>query len=183
MDNTTDAIKKTDVKKKSASKASKKVAPKPAKWGVKTDTSTKMVRKEDAERNWWVVDASQMKLGRLATQISRVLRGKHKPSFTPHTDCGDFVVVTNVEKIEMSGSKWLDKKYYRHSRFFGSMKEKTAEQMRESDPAFILRDAVWGMLPDNKTAFQLIEKLKAYKGPEHPHSAQKPQPFPLEKRS
>ena len=142
---------------------------------------TTFVSKEDAERNWWVLDATNQRLGRVATQIAKVLRGKHKPTYTPHVDNGDFVVVINVDKLEMTGSKLTDKKYYRHSRFFGSLKEKSAEQMKADDPGFLIKEAVWGMLPDNRMALQLITKLKAYAGPNHPHAAQKPQPFPLEK--
>ena len=140
---------------------------------------TPLVRKEDAERNWWIVDAAHQRVGRLATQIATYLRGKHKADFTPSVDHGDFVIVINADKVELTGRKWETKKFYRHSRFFGSMKEKTAQQMKEFDPAFILQDAVWGMLPDNKMAFQYISKLKAYKGAVHPHSAQKPEPLPL----
>ncbi len=136
---------------------------------------TKFVAKEDTERNWWVIDAADHRVGRVATQIATLLRGKHKPSFTPNQDNGDFVVVINAAKMELTGTKWDDKRYYRHSRFFGSMKEKTARQKRAEDPAFIIEDAVKGMLPDSRLSLSLIMKLKAYPGPEHPHIAQKPQ--------
>jgi large subunit ribosomal protein L13 len=118
-----------------------------------------------------------MRVGRLATHIANLLRGKHKPTFTPHVDNGDFVVVINTDKLELTGNKWNEKKYYRHSRFFGSMKEKTAELMKQENPEFVLHEAVRGMLPTNKLSYSLINKLKLYKGSEHPHSAQKPQPF------
>jgi large subunit ribosomal protein L13 len=139
--------------------------------------TTWMAKAEDAERNWWIVDANDMTVGRLATQVAVLLRGKHKPTFTPHVDNGDFVIVINTEKLKLSGRKMETKKYYRHSRFFGSMKEKTAAQMQDEDPSFILHEAVRGMLPTNKLARHLILKMKAYAGPEHPHALQKPQPY------
>lgn len=130
---------------------------------------------EEVKRDWWVVDASGLTLGRLATKVATVLRGKNKAIFTPHVDTGDFVVVVNAEKIEMSGSKWQDKNYYRHSRFFGSLKTVGAEEMRSKKPEFIIEDAVWGMLPKNKLSRKVIKKLKIYRGAGHPHEAQKPQ--------
>lgn len=144
---------------------------------------TWMGKAEEAERNWWVVDASGQRLGRVATHVANLLRGKHKATFTPHTDMGDFVVVINADKVEMTGTKWLDKKYYRHSRFFGSMKEKTAEQMKQEDPTFIIHEAVRGMLPTNKLSFQLIKKMKAYVGAEHPHGTQKPQVYTIKAKN
>lgn len=134
---------------------------------------------DEVERKWWIVDASGQKVGRIATHIANLLRGKHKPQFTPHVDTGDFVVVVNTDKMELTGSKWLDKKYYRHSRFFGSMKEKTAEQMKHEDSTFILHEAVRGMLPTNKMSRHLILKMKPYKGPDHVHGAQKPVPYTI----
>jgi large subunit ribosomal protein L13 len=138
---------------------------------------TKFVAKEDTERNWWIIDAADQRVGRIATHIATLLRGKHKPTFTPNQDNGDFVVVINTAKLEMTGTKWQDKKYYRHSRFFGSMKEKTAEQKRIEDPNFILIDAVKGMLPDARLSYSLIDKMKPFAGSEHTHAAQKPQPW------
>jgi large subunit ribosomal protein L13 len=132
---------------------------------------------DEVERKWWLVDASGMRVGRLATQIATLLRGKHKPEFTPHVDTGDFVVVINTNKIELSGTKWDDKTYYRHSRYFGSMKEKSAAQMKEEDSTFILSEAVRGMLPTNKLSRHLIQKMKTFKNGEHTHAAQKPVPF------
>jgi large subunit ribosomal protein L13 len=137
--------------------------------------STYFAKEHEIERKWWIIDATDLKLGRMASQIAQVLRGKNKPQYTPHSDTGDFVIVINAEKIVMTGQKWDQKSYYRHSRFFGSLKEKSASQMREFDPAFVIEDAVKGMLPKNKLARQLLTKLKAYKGGEHPHAAQKPQ--------
>lgn len=137
-------------------------------WNAKT---------EEADRKWVVVDAAGLRLGRLATQVANILRGKNLPTFTPNADAGGFVVVINSDKIEMTGDKWNTKKYYRHSRFFGSLKEKTAEQVKETDSEFIISEAVRGMLPVNKLSKTLITKLKVYKGPEHPHAAQKPEAF------
>ena len=142
---------------------------------------TEFVAKEDTERNWWVIDAADKRLGRMATHIANLLRGKHKPTFTPNQDNGDFVVVINADKVELTGTKLQDKKYYRHSRFFGSLKEKTAEQKKAEDPAFLLTTAVKGMLPDNRLSYQLIKKLKVYGGATHPHGNQKPQTFNIEK--
>lgn len=137
-------------------------------WNAKTD---------EVDHKWFVVDASGLRLGRLATHVANILRGKNLPTFTPNADAGGFVVVVNSDKIEMTGGKWSSKKYYRHSRFFGSLKEKSAEQMRESDSEFIISEAVRGMLPVNKLSKSLITKLKVYKGAEHPHAAQKPEAY------
>ncbi len=135
----------------------------------------------ELDRQWWVVDASGQRIGRIATKIADVLRGKHKPTFTPHMDNGDFVIVINTDKMELTGNKWDSKKFYRHSRFFGSMKEKTAAEKREEDSCFLIEDAVKGMLPDNKMSYAFMKKLKTFKGPEHDHAAQRPQPFKIEK--
>lgn len=137
--------------------------------------STVYVTKENARRNWVLIDANGQTVGRLATQIANILRGKNKPNFTPNVDNGDFVVVINASKVQFSGSKWDEKKYYRHSRFFGSLKETTAREMLEKDPAFILQDAVKGMLPKNRLSRNLLKKLKLFAGSEHDHAAQKPQ--------
>ncbi len=129
----------------------------------------------EVEMKWYLVDAEGKTLGRMATEIATILRGKNKPTFTPHTDTGDFVVVINSEKVKMSGNKWTDEKFYTHSRFFGSLKELSAAQLRDKDPAMVIQEAVAGMLPKNKLSKRLILKLKAYKGTTHPHSAQKPE--------
>ena len=141
--------------------------------------STWVAKKEEAERNWWIVDATDQRLGRVATTIATLLRGKHKPTFTPHMDNGDFVIVINTDKLQMTGNKFNEKKYYRHSRFFGSMKAKTAAQMKEDDSTFIMHEAVRGMLPTNKLSYQLINKLKLFKDGVHPHAAQKPVAYTL----
>lgn len=133
----------------------------------------------EIERKWWVVDAKGKTLGRMATEIANVLRGKNKPVFTPHVDTGDFVIVINSDQVEMSGSKWQDKKYYRHSRYFGGIKSLTAEQQRQKDSTFIITEAVKGMLPKNKLSRELIKKLKVYTGGEHPHGIQKPEALTL----
>lgn len=142
---------------------------------------TPSLSKKDAlsQRQWLLVDAAGVTLGRLATHVALWLRGKHKPQFTPHVDCGDFVVVINAEKVVLTGKKWEQKKYYRHSRFLGSLKEFTAREMLAKDPTFLVREAVWGMLPKNKLSKQLILKLKVYSGPQHPHTSQKPLPVSL----
>lgn len=134
-------------------------------------------KKEDVEnnRNWYLVDAEGQSLGRLSTKIAMVLSGKAKPTYTPHVDTGDMVVVINADKITMTGNKWLDKKYYRRSRFFGSLKETTAKEMLVKNPTFILEDAVQGMLPKTKLGKKMLKKLKLYAGTEHPHQAQNPQ--------
>ena len=133
----------------------------------------------EVARKWWVVDATDQTLGRLATQVATLLRGKQKPQFTPHVDTGDFVIVTNADKIKMSGTKMEDKKYYSRSRYFGSLKEKTAREWLETNSAHLVREAVKGMLPKNKLASGFITKLKIYRNGEHPHSAQKPAAYSL----
>lgn len=130
---------------------------------------------ESVEKKWHLIDAEGKSLGRLATQIADIIRGKNKPTFTPHADTGDFVVVINAKGVTMTGSKWEEKTYYRHSRFFGSLKEFKAKEMRESDPEFILTEAVEGMLPKTRLSRQIIKKLKVYAGAEHPHAVQKPE--------
>ena len=136
---------------------------------------TWMPNKESVERKWWLVDATNQTVGRLATEIANVLRGKNKAEFAPHVDCGDFVVVINAEKVKFTGAKDDQKKYYRRSRFFGSLKETSVPEMIEKNPTHVLEAAVKGMLPKNRLSRQLIKKLKAYPGSEHPHDAQKPQ--------
>ncbi|MCB0420771.1 MAG: 50S ribosomal protein L13 [Bdellovibrionales bacterium] len=138
---------------------------------------TWMAKKEEADslRDWYVVDATDKTLGRLATEVANVLRGKRKPTFTPHVDTGDFVVVVNSDKIKMSGNKWDAKRYYRHTGFFGSLKEMTAREMLEKDSTQIIKNAVQHMLPKNRLSYRVINKLKIYKTAEHPHAAQKPQ--------
>jgi len=133
----------------------------------------------EIERDWYVVDASEHTLGRLATRIATVLRGKHKAAFTPHVDTGDFIIVINADKINLTGRK-LDQKYYhRYSGYAGGLKSVDAATVRSEYPERIMQSAVKGMLPKNRLSRQLIKKLKVYAGPEHPHAAQNPQPLPL----
>jgi large subunit ribosomal protein L13 len=134
----------------------------------------------EISRTWYLVDADGVTLGRLATRIAETLRGKGKPEYTPHVDTGDFVVVVNAEKINVTGQK-LDKKIvYRHSGYPGGLKERTLREELERRPTEVLRRAVKGMLPKNRLARRQITKLKIYAGPEHPHESQSPQPLPLE---
>jgi large subunit ribosomal protein L13 len=135
----------------------------------------------DRERNWLIVDASGRTLGRLATQIADALRGKRKPTYTPHVDTGDFVIVVNAEKIAVTGNKLSDKRYYRHSGYPGGLKSRTLNDMLERRPEEVIRLAVKGMLPRNRLARKQLTKLKVYAGPEHPHVAQKPQPMEIAK--
>jgi large subunit ribosomal protein L13 len=132
----------------------------------------------EVQRNWWVVDADGKNLGRLASEIAVVLRGKNKPQFTPHTDTGDFVVVVNAEKIAVTGNKMSSKMYYRHSGYPGGLKAESLGRLIERRPTEVLRKAVKGMLPKNRLAAQQLGKLKIYAGPKHPHAAQKPEEFP-----
>src|SRR6187431_2111828 len=134
----------------------------------------------DRERNWLVVDATDKTLGRLATQLADLLRGKGKPTYTPHVDTGDFVIVVNAEKIAVTGNKRADKRYYRHSGYPGGLKSRTLGDMLERRPEEVLRKAVKGMLPRNRLARQQLTKLKIYAGPEHPHQAQKPEKLEIE---
>jgi large subunit ribosomal protein L13 len=134
----------------------------------------------DRERNWLLVDADGQTLGRLATQIADALRGKRKPTYTPHVDTGDFVIVVNAEKIAVTGNKRADKRYYRHSGYPGGLKSRSLNDMLERRPEEVIRLAVKGMLPRNRLARKQLTKLKIYAGPEHPHAAQKPQPMEIE---
>ncbi|HET7043751.1 MAG TPA: 50S ribosomal protein L13 [Gaiellaceae bacterium] len=133
-------------------------------------------------REWYVVDAEGKTLGRLATQIADVLRGKRKAVYTPHVDTGDFVVVVNAEKIAVTGSKLDDKMYYRHSGYPGGLKARPLREQLERRPTEVLRKAVKGMLPRNRLARQQLGKLKIYAGPEHPHEAQAPKPLDVTER-
>ena len=136
-----------------------------------------MARPLEVERKWYVVDAEGQTLGRLATEIATILRGKNKPQYTPHVDTGDFVVVVNAEKVAVTGRKAEQKVYRRHSGYPGGLKETSYERMMERRPTEILRRAVKGMMPKNRLARQQLRKLKIYAGPEHPHAAQNPQPY------
>ena len=134
----------------------------------------------EIERRWYVVDAEGQNLGRLATRIADQLRGKHKPQFTPHVDTGDFVVVVNAAKIAVTGKKLDEKIYYRHSGYPGGLKQRTLREQLDRRPTEVLRLAVRGMLPKNKLAARQLTKLKIYAGPEHPHTAQAPEPLEVQ---
>lgn len=136
---------------------------------------TQFAKKDQYERKWYVVDASGKILGRLASKIATYLRGKHKPQFTPNVDVGDFIVVVNAEKISLTGNKLEDKTYYHHTGYIGSLKSETAKQRLKRKPEELITDAVQGMLPKTKLGKAMMKKLKVYKGPEHPHEAQKPE--------
>ncbi len=133
-------------------------------------------------REWYVVDAEGQTLGRLATRIADTLRGKRKPQYTPHVDTGDFVIVVNAEKIQVTGNKLDQKRYYRHSGYPGGLRSRTLRDQLERRPTEVLRVAVKGMLPKNRLARQQLTKLKIYAGPEHPHEAQNPRPLDLEQK-
>jgi large subunit ribosomal protein L13 len=141
---------------------------------------TYVAKPSDRERNWLVVDATGQTLGRLATQIATALRGKRKPTYTPHVDVGDFVVVVNAEKIAVTGAKRTEKLYHRHSGYPGGLKTRTLQEMLDRRPEEVIRLAVKGMLPRNRLARKQLTKLKIYAGPEHPHVAQKPEPMEID---
>jgi large subunit ribosomal protein L13 len=132
-----------------------------------------------AQRQWYIIDAQGKILGRMATEIAKILRGKHKPIFTPHMDAGDFVVVVNARGVKLSGKKLETKVYYRHTDYPGGIRERNAEKMLAEKPEELIRLAVKGMLPKNRLSRKLVTKLKIYPGPEHPHDAQKPQPLAI----
>ncbi len=134
---------------------------------------------KDINRQWYVVDAQDQVLGRLASQIAHRLRGKHKPEYAPHMDNGDFIIVVNCDKIKVTGTKLDKKMYYRHSGWVGGLKATTLSDMLAEKPERVLMAAVRGMLPKNRLARAILKKLKVYAGPEHPHTAQKPQPLTL----
>lgn len=139
-----------------------------------------MARKGEVPRQWYVVDAQGKILGRLASRIAMVLRGKTKPVFTPHTDAGDFVIVVNAAQVRLTGRKLADKLYYRHSGYPGGLKTISARHLLQRKPEEVLRHAVRGMLPKNSLGRHLLKKLKVYAGGEHPHRAQQPVPLPWE---
>ena len=129
---------------------------------------------KDIDRKWYVVDLDGVVLGRAATKIATILRGKNKPGFTPHMDTGDFVIVINAEKVKLTGNKWHDKLYHKHTGYIGHLKTINAEDLRAKHPERLIEHAVKGMLPKNKMGNKLIKKLKIYAGPNHKHEAQKP---------
>ncbi len=136
---------------------------------------TFMANNQNVERKWYVVDANGQTLGRLSTEVAAVLRGKHKPTFTPHVDCGDNVIIINADKIKLTGKKWTDKKYYRHSGYNGGLTETSARDLMASHPTRMVEHAIKGMLPKTKLGSAMYRKLYVYAGPEHTHEAQKPE--------
>ena len=134
---------------------------------------------DEITHDWVVMDASDQVLGRLASEAARLLRGKHKPEYTPYLDTGDFVVIVNAERVKLTGSKLDDKKYYRHSGRPGSLKVETVRERLDKYPERVIEAAVWGMLPKNRLGRKLLRKLKVYTGPEHPHQAQQPKTHTL----
>ncbi len=135
---------------------------------------TYSLKKEEVERSWFLLDATDRILGRVATKIADRIRGKDKPTFTPHTDGGDYVIVINAEKIRVTGSKFNDKKYYSHSLYPGGLKIKSFKELNKNNPEKIIEEAVKGMLPKNKLGKSMIKKLKVFRGPDHDHDSQKP---------
>ena len=137
-------------------------------------SKTYMADNKTIERKWFVIDAEGEILGRLATEVASILRGKHKPSFTPHVDCGDYVIIVNAEKVALTGKKLKNKLYYRHSGYASGLKTRTAAEMLALQPQKVLEQAIKGMLPKNKLGDAMYRKLFVYAGPDHPHQAQNP---------
>ncbi|HAK05294.1 MAG TPA: 50S ribosomal protein L13 [Firmicutes bacterium] len=140
---------------------------------------TTIANKESIVRKWFIVDATDKPLGRLASEVAVILIGKHKPTFTPNVDCGDFVIIINAEKVGLSGDKLNTKKYYNVSKYAGGLRTRTAKDMVERYPVEMVERAVWGMVPKGRLGRQIIRKLFVYEGPEHKHEAQKPEPLVL----
>jgi large subunit ribosomal protein L13 len=147
-----------------------------------TNNKTFSPKAEHLTHAWWVVDATDMPLGRLASEVARVIRGKHKPTFAPHVDGGDFVIVVNADKIAVTSGKSQAKIYYRHSGFPGGLKAESFEALKNRRPEAIVERAVKGMLPKNKLGRHMGRKLKVYAGPDHPHAAQQPKPLTFDIR-
>jgi len=141
---------------------------------------TVSIRKEDVKREWFVVDATGKVLGRLASQVAHILRGKHKPVFTPHVDTGDHVIIVNAEKIRLTGAKMEQKVYYHHTGYPDGLKAESMKRLMEEKPEKLLRRSIWGMLPKNRLGRAMLKKLRVYRGPQHPHAAQNPKPIDLE---
>ena len=140
---------------------------------------TSFVKKEEVNRRWFIFDSTGQTLGRFASRIAKVLIGKNKPTYTPNVDNGDFVVVINAEKIKVTGKKLTDKIYYHHTGYIGNLKAETLKERLEKEPEEVIVDAVWGMLPKTRLGRKMIKKLKVYRGSQHPHISQKPEPLKL----
>ena len=147
-----------------------------------TNNKTYSPKPDDLSHDWWVVDAADLPLGRLASEVAQVIRGKHKPTFAPHVDGGDFVIVVNADRVAVTSGKSQDKIYYRHSGFPGGLKAESFDALRNRRPEAIVERAVKGMLPKNKLGRHMGRKIKVYAGPDHPHAAQKPQPLTFDIR-
>lgn len=144
---------------------------------MKQEKLTKFIKSEDAYKKWYLVDAKDQVLGRLASQIAKIIRGKNKPTFTPNMDTGDFVVVINADKVKLTGKRPEMKQYIHHSGYPGGQKIRSVREVKQIRPEFLVENAVKGMLPKNRLGRKLIKKLKVYTGESHPHSAQKPEPI------
>ena len=142
---------------------------------------TFMAKKEEVKRDWYVIDATGKPLGRLASKVAMILKGKHKPTYTPHVDTGDYVIIVNADKVILTGKKMDNKVYYHHSGYPGGIKAESFKSLMSRSPEKVVYKAVWGMLPHNALGRRMIKKLKIYKGSEHPHEAQKPQVLSLDK--
>jgi len=141
--------------------------------------TTYMAKPNEVEKKWYIIDAAGQTLGRMASEAAAILRGKHKPEFTPHVDTGDYLIIINADKVVLTGNKLQQKKYYRHSQYPGGLKTTTAQEMLNTKPARMVELAVYGMLPKNRLGHQLRSKLHVYAGSEHPHQAQKPEVWQL----
>jgi len=140
---------------------------------------TYSAKPEEVERKWYIVDATGQTLGRMATQIATILRGKHKPMYTPHVDCGDYVIVINAERVHVTGNKLEDKMYYHHSGYPGGLRQTPLKTMLVKHPDQVISEAVRRMLPKNNLSRHMLKKLKVYAGPDHPHEAQQPEPLEI----
>ncbi|MBF0559985.1 MAG: 50S ribosomal protein L13 [Nitrospirae bacterium] len=136
---------------------------------------TRFAKSGEIERKWYVIDAKDKVLGRLASRVASYIRGKHKPIFTPNVDTGDFIIIVNADKIRVTGNKLIDKVYQHHTGYIGNLKEKALRDRMRTEPEKVIEDAVWGMLPKNRLGRAMIKKLKVYRGPQHSHAAQKPE--------
>lgn len=141
--------------------------------------TTFMANDSNVERKWYVIDAEDLRLGRLSTEVASILRGKHKPTYTPHVDTGDYVIIVNAEKIELTGNKLTDKMYYNHSGYTGGMRERNAFEMKTKYPEEMIETAVRGMLPKGSLGRKMFKKLHVYRGPEHNNQGQQPEVYEL----
>ena len=141
---------------------------------------TFLAKEEEVQRKWYIIDADGLVLGRLATRVATILRGKHKPTFTPNVDCGDHVIIINADKVVLTGKKAVDKVHYTHSMYPGGLKAVKYGRLLETKPEYALTKTIWGMLPHNRLGRQMIKKLRVYRGSEHPHEAQLPEKLEVE---